>query len=140
MLVLSKELLTDSWENPGDRSKWPQVVSDVQYFYDDEGVHTPSTGHKYGSDNNTPSTMFLEKGDYLRLSSLQIGYSLPKSITQRIYVDYLRVYANASNLLTFTKFSGYDPEIPIDANTGTVAIFSTMPQMKIFSLGVNLIF
>ncbi len=140
MLVLSKELLTDSWENPGDRSKWPQVVSDVQYFYDEEGVHTPSTGHKYGSDNNTPSTMYLEKGDYLRLSSLQIGYSLPKSITQRIYVDYLRIYANASNLLTFTKFSGYDPEIPIDANTGTVAIFSTMPQMKIFSLGVNLIF
>ena len=140
MLVLSKELLTDSWEKPGDNAKWPQVVTEVQYFYDSEGVYTPGTGPSYGGDNATPSSMYLEKGDYLRLSSLQVGYTLPVELIQKINFNHLRVYVNASNLLTFTKFSGYDPEIPISANTGTLAFFQHMPQSRIISLGVNITF
>lgn len=57
------------------------------------------------------SDFYLENGDYLRLKVAQIGYTFPRSIFNRIGVSRLRVYVTGENLLTFTKYSGYDPEV-----------------------------
>lgn len=57
------------------------------------------------------SDFYLEDGDYLRLKLLQIGYTLPHSIFQRVGVSRFRVYVTAENLFTLTKYTGYDPEV-----------------------------
>lgn len=57
------------------------------------------------------NTRFLYKGDFLRLKTLQIAYSLPQHLVKRIGLQNVRVYANAQNLLTFTSFPGFDPEV-----------------------------
>lgn len=57
------------------------------------------------------SDFYLEKGDYLRLKVVQLGYTIPRSVFDRIGVSRFRVYVTAENLFTLTKYTGYDPEV-----------------------------
>jgi hypothetical protein len=57
------------------------------------------------------SDFYLESGDYLRLKVLQIGYTLPNRLFSHIGVSRLRVYVSSENLITLTKYTGYDPEV-----------------------------
>ncbi len=58
-----------------------------------------------------PSTHFVEDGSFLRLKSLQLGYTMPQSITSKIGVQGVRIYGQVTNLFTLTKYSGLDPEL-----------------------------
>lgn len=91
-----------------------------------------------GESNNTKtSTWTRNRADYLRLKTLEIGYTLPKSWLKRIGIENLRVYMNGYNLLTFTRNEGLmeymDPE---NSNTS----FRYYPQTKSYNFGVNLTF
>ncbi|MDR1654213.1 MAG: TonB-dependent receptor [Prevotellaceae bacterium] len=89
----------------------------------------------YGNSNNyAVSSRFIEDGAYLRLKNLQIGYSLPKEISQKIQIDRARLYISAANLLTFTKYTGYDPEV------GGGVDYGNYPQARTVMFGVNLDF
>ena len=70
------------------------------------------------------SDKFVESGAYLRLSNLQLGYTLPKQVYtfMKNAVNNCRIYAGASNLLTITKYSGYDPENDIYPTPKTVFV------------------
>jgi len=140
MMVMDKTLLTDSWQQPGDRTDIPQVNAGCMYYYDDEGNPT-ETAVLYGSENKTPTSRFLEKGDYLKLRNFTIGYTIPFKKAVNNAVKSLRIYVSGTNLFTLTKFSGYDPEVTIDQTTGAaVETFTAMPASRIYSLGVNLNF
>lgn len=83
------------------------------------------------------SDFYLEKGDYLRFKLLTIGYSLPTEAISAIGASKLRVYVTGENLITFTKYSGYDPEI----GGSTMGIDrGYYPQSRTFMLGANLQF
>lgn len=58
-----------------------------------------------------PSTYFVEDGSYMKLRNAQIGFNMPKTFLEKMKVSKMRVYVNANNLLTLTKYSGMDPEI-----------------------------
>ncbi len=60
---------------------------------------------------NRISTRQIEDGSYLRLKNIQLAYSLPQSLLRTMKIQSLRVYASAQNYLTFTNYSGYDPEV-----------------------------
>lgn len=62
------------------------------------------------NSNTRESDRFLERGDFLRLRQLQIGYTLPKALTMRAYLERLRFYVSAENLFTITGYDGIDPE------------------------------
>ena len=69
------------------------------------------------SDTNTEgcvSIYYIENGSYVKLRTIQLGYNLPKTLTDKIKMDRIRVYASAQNLLTIksSKFTGNDPENP----------------------------
>ncbi len=78
------------------------------------------------------SDLYVQNGSYLRLKSMQIGYTLPKKITQKFFVEKLRVYFMAENLLTFTGYRGFDPEMANGVDKGVY------PQSRTLSIGVNL--
>ena len=88
------------------------------------------------------SDRFIEDGSYLRVKTLQLGYSLSKELTEKLNVTDLRVYFNAQNLFTFTKYKGLDPEIgqgmegPLDIGVDR----AFYPQARLLSLGLNLTF
>jgi hypothetical protein len=83
------------------------------------------------------SDFYLQKGDYLRLKVLSLGYSLPKSLIQSIHAEKVRIYVTGNNLVTITKYTGYDPEIG-----GSVFGIDKgyYPQPRTFLFGLNLQF
>lgn len=88
-----------------------------------------------GSSMNTaPSSRFVESGSYLRLKNLQLGYTLPKSVSERANISRCRFYVSGSNLFTITNYTGYDPEV------GSGVDYGNYPQSRTVSLGVNLDF
>ncbi|MDO6737157.1 TonB-dependent receptor [Wenyingzhuangia sp. 2_MG-2023] len=91
------------------------------------------------SNNNfsNPSDFYLEDGDYLRFKTIQVGYTVPSKIVSKYHIDKLRIYFTAENLFTFTKYSGYDPEI----GGGVFGIDrGYYPQAKTNQIGINLQF
>lgn len=83
------------------------------------------------------SDFYLQDGSYVRLKLLSLGYSIPKSLVQSIHAEKIRIYVSGSNLITFTKYTGYDPEIG-----GSVMGIDRgyYPQPRTFIFGVNLQF
>jgi len=94
------------------------------------------------------SNYFVEDGSFLRLKTLQLGYTLPNQLTKKALVQKIRFYVSAQNLLTFTKYTGLDPEIgkqngfenTISANLNYGIDRGLYPQAKIFIGGINLQF
>jgi len=84
------------------------------------------------------SSYFLEDGDYIRLKNLNVSYSLPQTLAYRLGLgtgSNIRVYVNGENLLTFTKYSAFDPEV---GNLGLDA--GRFPISRIYSVGLNVSF
>ena len=86
------------------------------------------------------STRWLEDGSFLRLKTLNIGYNFQDKVTSRIGIDKLRFYVQAQNLLTFTDYTGLDPEVSQNSRDPRIAgsDFGTLPQSKSFALGINI--
>jgi TonB-linked SusC/RagA family outer membrane protein len=98
------------------------------------------------SNNARPSSRFLEDGSYLRLKNLQVGYTLPKQTLANVNLEQIRIYVSASNLLTFTKYSGLDPEMTVSDNSKTEGDIAngidwgTYPSAQTIMLGLNINF
>jgi TonB-dependent starch-binding outer membrane protein SusC len=86
-----------------------------------------------------PSTAFLQDGSFLRLKTIQLSYTLPKSISQKLMMENLQVYIQGSNLFTLTKYKGWDPEIITQgASKGVDA--AQWPTAKQVMMGLRLDF
>jgi TonB-linked SusC/RagA family outer membrane protein len=88
------------------------------------------------------SSYFVEDGSFLKLRNLQLGYTIPSTLTKALKISDLKIYVQGQNLLTFTKYSGLDPEVL--GRNGTTArgidtIFS-YPRNMLLSMGLNLSF
>ena len=102
--------------------------------------------------NGIVTDEFLEDASYLRLQTLTLGYTLPKSVIKKIHISNLRVYFTASNLFTITGYSGVDPEVNANTNgrsgfLSDLQIFPTLnmdwgayPRARTFTLGANITF
>jgi len=91
-----------------------------------------SIPNPYGSSINLyNSSRFIESGAYLRLKNVQLGYTIPKDLTNKVKISRCRIYLSASNLLTFTKYTGYDPEV------GSGVDYGNYPQSRTMMVGVN---
>ncbi|WP_205503743.1 SusC/RagA family TonB-linked outer membrane protein [Rufibacter psychrotolerans] len=86
------------------------------------------------------SDLFIEDGDYVRLKTLQLGYSLPAGVLSKVHMQKLRVYVSADNLVTFTDYSGFDPEIGARNSLDIGFDRGVYPQSRTFRLGVNATF
>jgi TonB-linked SusC/RagA family outer membrane protein len=96
----------------------------------------------YGDPNTNArySDRFLEDGSYARLKSVTLGYTLPSSLVTRAHLRTVRIYAQAQNLVTFTKYTGLDPEVSTfsNSNTSLGTDFFTYPQARTITGGVTL--
>ena len=95
----------------------------------------PRAVHLDPNSNYRSSTRFIEDGSYLRLKDLTLGYSLPTGTARKIAVDHLRVYFSCKNLFTFTRYSGFDPEVDVDGFD-----LGRYPVTRTFNIGIDLKF
>ena len=96
----------------------------------------------YGDPNNNArnSDRFVEDGSYLRLKNVNFGVNLPASVSAKLHVRKIRLFAAAQNIVTFTKYKGFDPEVSTFNNDPTQqgTDFLTAPQAKTFTFGANI--
>jgi len=118
----STDLLNDSWTPTNTGARVPKA-SNVSNF----------------STNTQSCSFYVEDGSYLRLKNLQLGYTIPESVTSKVNIGSVRVYVQGVNLITATKYSGLDPELGGgDTNFGIDA--GNYPLVKQFLFGLNVNF
>jgi len=105
------------WQKPGDIATEPKAVLG--------GNH----------DSNSQSSRYLENGSYLRLRNVTLGYQLPQNFLDGIKVRSARIFISGDNLVTFTKFSGVDPEV--DLSSGTSSFKYPISRKLLFGINVG---
>ena len=91
------------------------------------------------NDNWRVSVLYVHNGSYARIKNIQLGYTLPSYLTQKIFIQKLRFYVAAENLLTMTSYKGLDPELNGDERSNGIDR-GYYPQARTFTVGVNLNF
>ncbi len=112
-----------SWKNPGDITNIPQA--------------------RLGWDNGDQSrnSRYLSDGAYIKLRSLSLSYELPRKVTSKIKLDRMRLFIQGQNLLTFSKYEGWDPEVSTDFlndNITSGCDFYSAPQPRSVVFGINI--
>ena len=103
------------------------------------------TSNKYprlalGDDTNWQvSDLYVCDGSYFRLKNITVGYTLPQNLTRKVCIERLRIYFQAENLATWTKYWGFDPEISSGA-TSLGVDRGVYPQARTFTIGANISF
>ncbi|RKR07968.1 TonB-linked SusC/RagA family outer membrane protein [Maribacter vaceletii] len=88
------------------------------------------------SKSNIAADLWLEDASYLRIKNMQFGYTFPDNLSDKLNINSLRIYLNATNLHTFTKYRGFDPETnDLSSNGGAL-----YPQSRTYTFGVNFSF
>src|ERR1051326_9184961 len=126
-----------------------QRVYDERWHGEGTSNTMPRVSFNGASNNKYPSSRFLEDGSYVRLKNLQIGYTIPEKIVNRLHMKSLRFYVTGQNLWTLTNYTGLDPEMHVSDNVkrdtygGDVAAgidWGTYPSARSYIIGVNLNF
>lgn len=92
------------------------------------------------NNNRSNQDRFVYDGSYLRLKNLTLGYTLPSTLLTPIKLRSVRLYVQAQNLVTWTDYPGFDPEVNFagTSNTTLGVDFYTFPQARTFTFGVNI--
>jgi len=110
--------MLNRWTGEGTSNKYPHFVLGDSY-------------------NWVSSDLYIYDGSYFRLKNIQLGYTLPREITRKAFIDKLRVFVAAENLLTFTKYHGFDPEIS-SGGTSLGVDYGVYPQARVWTIGFNI--
>lgn len=91
--------------------------------------------------NGTTSTWHVEDGSYLRIKNITLGYTFPKNMLSKLYVERLRIYSSVQNPFTFTKYQGYNPEVSNRTSATTSGEdYGMYPLARTITLGLNIQF
>ncbi|MET3112669.1 TonB-linked SusC/RagA family outer membrane protein [Pedobacter sp. CG_S7] len=119
---VDRDVFEDRWTPTNTDSKYPRAV-----------------GGARGTYNTQRSSRYLEDASYIRLKNVSLGYSIPNNIVNKLKLSRAKIYVSGQNLLTFTKYTGFDPEVSSDftvANTGVDQ--GAIPQFKTVMFGINI--
>lgn len=94
------------------------------------------------TSTNAVSDLYVFDGSYLKIKSINVGYSLPKAITSKLKIEKLRFYVSLTNLFTITKYPGFDPEVNYyDSNSARQGVdVGSYPSAKTYSAGLSVVF
>ena len=103
-----------------------------------------ATSAQAQGDPNSPSTKYLEKGDFLRMGNLNVGYTFKGDFVDKLKIKSARFFVNATNLFIITNYSGTDPEVDTDKSLNGVPSagmeFLSYPREKSLGFGLNVTF
>ncbi len=127
----------DRWTTPGQITDIPRLTT-----YSGNPTQNDGAANNYGGNVASLSSRYLEDGSFIRLKTLSLGYNIPTKTLNGIGISKLRLYVQATNLLTFTKYKGLDPEISSQSNNQNTAGYdwATVPQPKTIQVGASVTF
>ena len=125
-----------------DGSKWFDHIDNVRVK--NPGTKIPHTSLNDPNDNDRISDRYVEDGSFLRIKNITLGYTFPKALLNKAKIENLRVYVNIQNLYTFTKYTGYDPEVGASTQDSTGLAYGLdngrYPSPAMYSFGLNITF
>lgn len=125
-----------------DGSKWYDHIDNVKVK--NPGTKVPHTSINDPNDNDRISDRYVEDGSFLRIKNITLGYTFPKALLNKAKIENLRVYVNIQNLYTFTKYTGYDPEVGASTQDSTGLTYGLdngrYPSPAMYSFGLNITF
>lgn len=117
-----KDVYEDRWTTENRNAEYPRVVAGSA-----------------GITNNQRSSRYLEDGSYVRLKNITLGYNLPSNLVSKVKLSSARIYVTGQNLITFTDYSGFDPEASSSFDVGNSGVDQgAIPQFKTYTVGVNI--
>jgi TonB-linked SusC/RagA family outer membrane protein len=127
----------DRWQNPGDQTDIPRLTT-----YSGNPTENGGAANNYGGNVASLSSRYLEDGSFLRLKTLTFGYTFPSAVARKIGMNKLRIYAQGTNVFTFTNYGGLDPEVSSQSNNQNTAGYdwATVPQPRTFQVGASVTF
>jgi len=131
------------WQLEGMSNAYTNQMNTVNDRYTAENPNGALPRFTNTNKNNTAmSDRYVEDASYMRIQNISIGYRLPKALLSRVKIQNLRIYGTVQNLKTFTKYSGYDPEIGAFNNSIKLMNVDTghYPNPRTFTIGANLQF
>ncbi len=130
-------------QTEGLRNQFNNQLTSVlnRYTENNTGASIPRY-NEWHENNIRISDRYIEDGSYLRIQNVSLGYNIPKAIARKIDANSVRVYVSAQNLKTFTKYSGYDPELGAINNRATFMNIDNgrYPVPRTFTVGANIEF
>ncbi len=125
----------ERWQNPGDVTDIPRLTT-----YSGNPTVNGGASNNYGGNVANQSSRYLLDGSFIRLRNVALNYNLPTSLVQKARLSSARVYVQGANLLTFTKFTGLDPEVSSQSNNQNTAGYdwATVPQPRTLLVGLSL--
>ena len=115
-----QDVFAEAWRAPGDVTSVPRIIQGGAF--------------RFTAQNTALSSRFIEDASYIRLKNVVLAYNFPQPILSALGFDQLRVYAQGTNLITFTEFDGVDPEFSGVSNPGII------PVSRSFTFGLELSF
>lgn len=117
------------------------AVKDAANRWTSTNTATDISRAKYSDPAAVFSSEFVEDGSYLRLKNITLGYTFTPAVVKALGISSLRLYASATNLLTFTGYSGYDPEVTSTDNALTAGTdYGAYPSSRTYNFGVQINF
>ncbi len=125
----------DRWTKPGDITDIPKMTK-----YTQNPEQNNSAANNYTGQVANISSRYLEDGSFLRLRNVALGYTLPNDIASRLKLNKIKASLSATNLWTWTKYSGLDPEVSAQSTNQNTAGYdwATIPQPRTFEFILNL--
>ena len=121
---------------------WYDDITNVRVANTDTKIPRPTVSDP--NDNDRLSDRYIEDGSYIRIKNITLGYTFPKSMLSKVKIENVRVYANIQNLYTFTRYTGYDPEVGASTQDSTGLTFGVdngrYPSPMTCSFGLNITF
>lgn len=133
-VAISPFIDTDSDNSTIARNALLNVIAENHWSEENRNIYAfwPRLGDEISANNTQCSTWWMQNGSFMRLKSLEIGYSLPQNMVHKWGLNMIRIYLNGSNLLTFSKFKLWDPEM------GSNGL--GYPIQRVFNIGLNVNF
>ena len=127
--------------NAGTVWNWYDDIDNVQVVNPNS---LPAVRLNDPNNNHRISDRYVEDGSYLRLKNITLGYTVPKKWINKIGLDNVRVYCNIQNLVTFTSYDGYDPEVGASTADTNGYVYGLdngrYPSPTVYSFGLNMSF
>ena len=117
---------------------YTNLGSEMVNAWDGKGTSNTLPNPLGSAANLKASSRYIEDGSFLRLKNAQLGYSFNNKITGKAGISALRIYISGTNLLTFTKYTGFDPEIGYTGALDYGVDRGTYPQARTFIVGLTL--
>jgi TonB-linked SusC/RagA family outer membrane protein len=120
----STDLLNNYWTKPGDVVDWPK----------------PMYNDNVSNGSAMPMDINVYKGDFIKLRTVQLGYTFPKKLIDKAKISSARIYVSGQNLAIITKYPGPDPEVSANGNSATSASVdrNTLANGRTITVGLNI--